>query len=47
MIVIQTLHGINHSNLEDTPEEHLELAATAFDRLVEKAMQRIASDSVR
>jgi N-carbamoyl-L-amino-acid hydrolase len=47
MMFVQSLHGISHSNLEDTREEHLELAVIAFDRLVEKAMQRIASDSVR
>jgi N-carbamoyl-L-amino-acid hydrolase len=47
MMFVQSLHGISHSNLEDTREEHLELAVIAFDRLVEKAMQRIALDSVR
>ena len=39
MMFVQSLHGISHNKLEDTKEEHLELAVTAFDKLVEKAMK--------
>jgi N-carbamoyl-L-amino-acid hydrolase len=38
MMFVQSLHGISHNKIEDTKEEHLELAVTAFDRLAEKAM---------
>jgi len=42
MMFVQSLHGISHNKIEDTKEEHLELAVTAFDKLAEKAMQWIA-----
>ena len=45
MIFVQSLDGISHSKLEDTKEEHLEMAVIAFDKLAEKAMRRIASNS--
>ncbi|HUE37356.1 MAG TPA: M20 family metallo-hydrolase [Candidatus Acidoferrum sp.] len=38
MMFVQSLHGISHNKIEDTKEEHLELAVTAFDKLAEKAM---------
>ncbi|HWM23537.1 MAG TPA: hydantoinase/carbamoylase family amidase [Chthoniobacterales bacterium] len=38
MMFVQSLHGISHNKLEDTKEEHLELAVIAFDKLAEKAM---------
>jgi N-carbamoyl-L-amino-acid hydrolase len=34
-------HGISHNKLEDTKEEHLELAVAAFDKLAEKAISWI------
>jgi N-carbamoyl-L-amino-acid hydrolase len=43
MMFVQSLHGISHNKIEDTKEEHLELCVTAFDKLAEKAMQRINS----
>ena len=43
MMFVQSLHGISHNKREDTKEEHLELAVIAFDKLVEKAMQWIAT----
>ncbi|MDQ6809997.1 MAG: Zn-dependent hydrolase [Verrucomicrobiota bacterium] len=43
MMFVQSLHGISHNKIEDTKEEHLALAIRAFDRLAEKAMQRIRS----
>jgi hypothetical protein len=36
------VHGISHNKLEDTKEEHLELAFIAFDKLAGKAMQWIS-----
>jgi hydantoinase/carbamoylase family amidase len=39
MMFVQSLHGISHNKIEDTKEEHLEMAVTAFDKLAEKAMQ--------
>ncbi|MFN2541043.1 MAG: hydantoinase/carbamoylase family amidase [Chthoniobacterales bacterium] len=38
MMFVQSLHGISHNKIEDTKEEHLELAVRAFDKLAEKAM---------
>jgi N-carbamoyl-L-amino-acid hydrolase len=42
MMFVQSLHGISHNKIEDTKEEHLELAVTAFDKLADKAMEWIA-----
>lgn len=41
MMFVQSLHGLSHNKIEDTREEHLELAVTAFDKLAEKAMNWI------
>jgi hydantoinase/carbamoylase family amidase len=41
MMFVQSLHGISHNKLEDTKEEHLELAVTAFDKLADKAISWI------
>ena len=43
MMFVQSLHGISHNKIEDTKEEHLELCVTAFDRLADKAIQRLAA----
>jgi len=43
MMFVQSLHGISHNKIEDTREEHLEMAVTAFDRLADKAMNWIGS----
>ena len=32
MMFVQSLHGISHNKIEDTREEHLEMAVAAFDR---------------
>ena len=45
MMFVQSLHGISHNKIEDTKEEHLELAVTAFDKLAEKAMSWISCNS--
>ncbi|HMJ07327.1 MAG TPA: M20/M25/M40 family metallo-hydrolase, partial [Chthoniobacterales bacterium] len=42
MMFVQSLHGLSHNKIEDTKEEHLELAVTAFDKLADKAMRWIA-----
>jgi N-carbamoyl-L-amino-acid hydrolase len=46
MMFVQSLHGISHNKIEDTREEHLEMAVTAFDKLADKAMTWIASATV-
>jgi beta-ureidopropionase / N-carbamoyl-L-amino-acid hydrolase len=42
MMFVQSLRGISHNKIEDSKEEHLELAVRAFDKLADKAMQWIA-----
>jgi hydantoinase/carbamoylase family amidase len=42
MMFVQSLHGISHNKIEDTKEEHLEMAVTAFDKLANKAMNWIS-----
>ena len=42
MMFVQSLHGISHNKIEDTKEEHLELAVIAFDKLAEKAIRALA-----
>jgi hydantoinase/carbamoylase family amidase len=42
MMFVQSLQGISHNKIEDTKEEHLELAMRAFDRLASKAITWIA-----
>lgn len=41
MLFVQSLQGISHNKIEDTREEHLELAIAAFDRLAQKTMDWI------
>jgi beta-ureidopropionase / N-carbamoyl-L-amino-acid hydrolase len=36
MLFVQSLRGISHNKIEDTREDHLELAVTALDRLASK-----------
>jgi N-carbamoyl-L-amino-acid hydrolase len=42
MMFVQSLQGISHNKIEDTKEEHLEMAVRAFDRLAAKTMDWIA-----
>jgi N-carbamoyl-L-amino-acid hydrolase len=42
MLFVQSLRGLSHTKLEDTKEEHLELAVQALDRLTEKTIARLA-----
>jgi N-carbamoyl-L-amino-acid hydrolase len=41
MMFVQSVGGISHNKIEDTREEHLEMAVTAFDLLARKAMTRL------
>jgi N-carbamoyl-L-amino-acid hydrolase len=45
MLFVQSLRGLSHTRLEDTKEEHLELAVQALDRLAEKTITRAATGS--
>jgi len=47
MMFVQSLHGISHNKLEDTKEEHLERAITAFDKLADKALRWIERSVAR
>src|ERR1700730_14137108 len=38
MMFVQSLGGISHNKIEDTREEHLESAVTAFDKLASKTI---------
>jgi len=42
MLFVQSLRGLSHTKLEDTREEHLELAVQALDRLTTKALEAFA-----
>jgi N-carbamoyl-L-amino-acid hydrolase len=44
MMFVQSLKGISHNKIEDTREEHLQLAVTAFDRLAAKTMDWIRTN---
>jgi beta-ureidopropionase / N-carbamoyl-L-amino-acid hydrolase len=41
MLFVQSLQGISHNKIEDTREDHLQLAITAFDKLASKTMNWI------
>ena len=43
MIFVQSLRGLSHTKLEDTKEEHLELAVQVLDRLAAKTIDRVAA----
>jgi N-carbamoyl-L-amino-acid hydrolase len=43
MMFVQSLKGISHNKIEDTSEDHLRLAITAFDRLASKTIAWIAA----
>jgi N-carbamoyl-L-amino-acid hydrolase len=44
MMFVQSLNGISHNKIEDTKQEHLELAISAFDKLAAKTMKWIAAE---
>jgi N-carbamoyl-L-amino-acid hydrolase len=41
MLFVQSLRGLSHTKLEDTKEEHLELAVQALDRLTQKTTETL------
>ncbi len=41
MMFVQSLRGISHNKIEDTREEHLQLAIAALDRLASKTAEWI------
>jgi N-carbamoyl-L-amino-acid hydrolase len=45
MLFVQSLRGLSHTKLEDTKDEHLELAVQALDRLTSKTIDRVAPSS--
>jgi N-carbamoyl-L-amino-acid hydrolase len=47
MLFVQSLRGLSHTKLEDTKEEHLELAVAALDRLASRAIDWVASGGGR
>jgi beta-ureidopropionase / N-carbamoyl-L-amino-acid hydrolase len=42
MMFVQSLRGISHNKIEDSKEEHLEMAVQALDRLASRAVRWIA-----
>jgi hydantoinase/carbamoylase family amidase len=44
MMFVQSLRGISHNKIEDTAEDHLRLAVTAFDRLATKTLAWMRSE---
>jgi len=45
MLFVQSLRGLSHTKLEDTKEEHLELAVRALDRLADRTIAFVAARS--
>jgi N-carbamoyl-L-amino-acid hydrolase len=43
MLFVQSLRGLSHTKLEDTKEEHLELAVQALDRLADRTIAWVES----
>jgi N-carbamoyl-L-amino-acid hydrolase len=43
MLFVQSLRGLSHTKLEDTKEEHLELAVQALDKLAAKTIERVTA----
>ena len=47
MMFVQSLRGLSHTKLEDTREEHIELAVTALDHLTSKTIAWVAGGGGR
>jgi hydantoinase/carbamoylase family amidase len=47
MLFAQSLRGLSHTKLEDTKEEHLELAVAALDRLARRTIDWVADGGGR
>jgi hydantoinase/carbamoylase family amidase len=43
MVFVQSLRGLSHTKLEDTKEEHLQLAVQALDRLASTTMEHLST----
>jgi N-carbamoyl-L-amino-acid hydrolase len=43
MLFVQSLRGLSHTKLEDTKEEHLELAVRALDGLASRTLEQVAA----
>jgi hydantoinase/carbamoylase family amidase len=41
MMFVQSLHGISHNKIEDTKEEHIEMAVEALSNLTDKVVKRL------
>ena len=46
MIFSSSIAGLSHTKEEDTPDEHLHMAADAFDRTCRRAIDLITSDAL-
>jgi N-carbamoyl-L-amino-acid hydrolase len=47
MMFVQSLRGLSHTRLEDTHEEHIEMAVAALDRLASKTIAWVAGGGGR
>jgi N-carbamoyl-L-amino-acid hydrolase len=47
MLFVQSLRGLSHTKLEDTKEDHLELAVSALDRLASKTVEWVSGGGGR
>jgi N-carbamoyl-L-amino-acid hydrolase len=47
MLFVQSLRGLSHTKLEDTKDEHLELAVLALDRLASRTVDWVAGGGGR
>jgi N-carbamoyl-L-amino-acid hydrolase len=47
MMFVQSLRGLSHTKLEDTKEEHLELAVAALDQLASRTVEWVAGGGGR
>ena len=47
MMFVQSLRGLSHTKLEETRDEHLELAVLAFDRLASRTIEWVAGGGGR
>ena len=43
MMFTQSLHGISHNKIEDTKEEHIEMAVEAMGKLTDKVIKQMSS----
>ena len=46
MIFSSSIAGLSHTKEEDTPDEHLRMAADAFDRTCRRAIDLVAAGTL-